>query len=534
MKKRLVTGLGLVLLILAITAIVVIKNLDAIVMNQKLINEQDIIIGKYNEMLFQIKGAQAELYRHQAGYTRNIDEIVTYIESFDENMDFLSGQYLGHLKDVACLQCHARIQENLTSLNEIFSEIKSLIRDYKEDVSILITTDDVSQIRSLEDETTQRGSIVTGKLEKIRHAADRMRDEIKNKRNMLIKKSRMVILISIIFAILSSTAVFITVIRGITLPVNSLIKGIQTIASGNFSHRVSIYTKDEIGFMAEAFNNMAERLSTIMEEKDALLKTLRGFNEELEEKIKEATEKLRLTQENMVRAETLAAIGTLAAGVSHEISTPLNTIIGFVQLTISEMDDNSPLKGNLKVIEQEVMRCKKIVQGLLDFARPQKHEEKTTDMNNIINETLSLVEYQPSMKKIIIKRDLCKELNYIVVDPLQLKQVLLNIILNAVQAMPEGGEISVMTCNKDEGIEISISDSGTGILEEERQKIFQPFYTTKKDGTGLGLSISYGIIKEHGGEIFVESKLGKGTTFRIFLPGQHRLCDKKESKWHGY
>lgn len=527
MKKRLVKGLGLVLLILTLTAIVVIKNLDAIVANQKLINEQDIIIGKYNEMLFQIKGAQAELYRHQAGYTRNIDDLVTFIESFDENMDFLSEQYSGHLNDVACMQCHSRIRENLTSLNEIFSEIKSLISDYKKDVSILITTDDISQIRSLEDDITQRGSIITGRLEEIRHAADRMRDEIKNKRNMLIKRSRMVILISIIFAIVSSTAVFITVIRGITLPLNSLIKGIQTIASGNFSHRVRMDTKDEIGFMAEAFNNMAERLSIIMEEKDALLRTLRGFNEELEEKVKEATDKLRLAQENMVRTETLAAIGTLAAGVSHEISTPLNTIIGFTQLTIAETDDNSPIKGDLKVIEQEAMRCKKIVQGLLDFARPQRHEEGLIDINNIINETLLLIEYQPSMKMVLIKRDLNREINLIEADPLQLKQVLLNIILNAVQAMPEGGEINVMTRNKDKGVEILISDTGTGILEEERQKIFQPFYTTKKDGTGLGLSISYGIIKEHGGEIFVESEPNKGTIFRIFLPGQHRFCDKK-------
>ncbi|GER92819.1 hypothetical protein A45J_0547 [hot springs metagenome] len=131
MKKKLITGLGLVLLIFTIGAMVVIKNLDTIVMNQRLINEQDIIIGKYNEMLFQIKGAQAELYRHQAGYSRNIDDLVSYIEAFDENMDFLSRQYSGHLNDVACMQCHAKIEERLTSLQGIFSEMKTLIKDYK-------------------------------------------------------------------------------------------------------------------------------------------------------------------------------------------------------------------------------------------------------------------------------------------------------------------------------------------------------------------------------------------------------------------
>ncbi len=530
MKRKLILGLGLALLIFTIGAMIVIKNLDTIVMNQSLINEQDLIIGKYNEMLFQMKGAQAELYRHQAGYTRNIDDLVNYIEAFDENMNFLSKQYDMHLRDVACMQCHSRVEERLISLKGIFSEIKDLIRDYKEDVSILITTDDTVQIRLLEDTATKTGNTITGQLEKIKHAAGKMRDEIKNKRNVLIKRSRMVIFISILLTFAFSLAIYIAVIRGITMPVNSLIKGIQTIASGDFSQRVNIkkgspknrkifWGSDEIGFMADAFNTMAERLSAMDMEKDRLLHALQGFNEELEKKVREATEKLRLTQENMVRAETLAAIGTLAAGVSHEISTPLNTIIGFVQLTISEIDDNSPIKGDLKVIEQEAMRCKKIVQGLLNFAKPQKHEERLTDINNIINETLSLIEYQPSMKKIVIKRDLDKRLASVEADPMQLKQVFLNLILNSVQAMPEGGELKITTRNTGEGIEAVVSDTGTGIPEEEQQKIFQPFYTTKEDGIGLGLSIIYGIIKEHGGDIFIESSREKGASFRVFFHG---------------
>lgn len=528
MKRKLVLGLGLALLIFSIGALVVIKNLDTIVINQNLINEQDLIIGKYNEMLFQMKGAQAELYRHQAGYSRNIDDLVNYIESFDDNMDFLSKQYSSHHRDIACMQCHPKIEERLTSLTGIFSEIKNLIKDYKEDVSILITTDDESQIRFLESAATLKGNTITGLLEKVRHAADKMRDKIKNKRNILIKRSQIAIFATIFLTLIFSLIIFIAVIRGITTPVNSLITGIQKIASGDFSQRVDVNTKDEIGFMAKAFNDMTEKLSNMNKEKDRLLHTLRGFNEELEKKVKEATEKLRLTQENMVRAETLAAIGTLAAGVSHEISTPLNTIIGFVQLTISEMDDDSPIKGDLKVIEQEAMRCKKIVQGLLNFAKPQKHEERLTDINNMINETLSLIEYQPSMKKIVIKKDMDTKLVLIEADHLQLKQVFLNIILNAVQAMPEGGELKIMTRNANGGVEAVISDTGAGIPDEDRKKIFQPFYTTKKDGTGLGLSISYGIIKEHAGEIYVESDAGRGSIFRIFLPSRI-LTDDREA-----
>ncbi|OGW20820.1 MAG: hypothetical protein A2077_02265 [Nitrospirae bacterium GWC2_46_6] len=523
MKKKLILGLGLVFLISAISAIVVIKNLDNIVVNQKLIHEQDIIIGKYNEMLFQMKGAQSELYRHQAGYSRNIDDLVNYIESFDDNTDFLSRQYSSHHRDIACMQCHSKIEERLTSLSAIFSEIEGHIKQYKQDMSILITTNDRSQMRILEKTATQKGNTIIGLLEKIRHAADKMRDEIKNKRNILINRSRNMISITIAFGFILSMAIFIVVIKGITGPINALISGIQKIAGGDFSQRVEVRTKDEIGFMAEAFNNMTEKLSTIMAEKDGLLKTLQGFNEELEKKVKEATEKLRLAQENMVRTETLAAVGTLAAGVSHEISTPLNTIIGFTQLTLSELDDANPVKGDLRVIEQEAVRCKRIVQGLLNFAKPQKYEEKLTDINNIIEETISLIEYQPSMKKIVIKKNFDKDLVSIEADPMQLKQVFLNLILNAVQAMPEGGDLIITTGNADKDIEISISDTGAGIPEEEQQKIFQPFYTTKKEGTGLGLSISYGIIKRHGGEIFIKSSQGSGTTFRISIPAKQNV-----------
>ncbi|MBI5212611.1 MAG: HAMP domain-containing protein, partial [Nitrospirae bacterium] len=539
---KLIFGLGLALFIFAVSAMVVVKNLDNIVANQRLINEQDLIIGKHSEMLFQMKGAQAELYRHQAEYTRNIDDLVNYIEEFDENMAFLSRQYSTHLNDIACMQCHSKIEERLTSLSGIFSEIKTHIKDYKEDVSILITTNDTSQIKSLENTATMKGNTIIGLLEKVRHAADKMRGEIKNKRNILIQRSRTIIFVTIFLTVAFSVLIFIAVIRGITAPVNSLIKGIQKIGAGDFSQRVDVHTKDEIGFMAEAFNNMTRQLNAMNKEKDGLLHALKEFNEELERKVKEATEELRLAQENMVRTETLAAVGTLSAGVSHEISTPLNTILGFTQLIISEMDDDNPAKGDLKVIEQETVRCKRIVQGLLDFARTPRHEEKLMDINGILDETLTLMEYQPSMKKIIVKKDMDSRLMQIEADHLQLKQVFLNIILNATQAMPEGGELKIATRNTGGGIEAFISDTGIGILEEDRKKIFQPFYTTKKDGTGLGLSISYGIIKKHGGEIYVERAAGGGTAFRIFLPskavrdnqGASLKTADEENRWHGY
>src|SRR3990172_8860585 len=181
MRKKLIIGLGLVLFISAVSAIVVIKNLNNMIANQKLINEQDVIIGKYNEMLFQMKGAQSELYRHQAGYSRNIDDLVNYIDVFDDNIVFLSRKYSSHHHDIQCMQCHSQIEERLTSLSEIFSGIESHIKQYKQNVSIFITTDDKSQLGILENAATEKGSVIIGLLERIRHAADKMRGEIKNK-----------------------------------------------------------------------------------------------------------------------------------------------------------------------------------------------------------------------------------------------------------------------------------------------------------------------------------------------------------------
>ncbi len=518
MKKKLIIGLGLVFFISAVSAVVVIKNLNNMIVNQELINEQDVIIGKYNEMLFQMKGAQSELYRHQAGYSRNIDDLVNYIDAFDDNMTFLSRKYSSHHHDIQCMQCHSQIEERLTSLSGIFSGIEKHIKQYKQNVSILITTDDKSQLGILENAATERGNVIIGLLEKIKHAADKMRGEIKNKRNLLIDRSRSMITLTIAFAFAFSIAISLAVYRGITVPVNSLIKGIRKIASGDFQQRVTVRTKDEIGFMAQAFNDMTEQLHVMNREKDVLLQTLKEFNEDLEKSVEGATKELRLAQENMVRTETLAAIGTLAAGVSHELSTPLNSILGFAQLTISEMDDGSPVKGDLRLIEQEAMRCRRIVQGLLNFARPPIYETKLTDINRVIDDTITLVEYQPAMKKIILKRELDGALAPIDADPLQLKQVFLNLILNAIQAMPNGGELKLETGSTPNGVEAVISDTGAGISEEEKKKIFQPFYTTKPDGTGLGLSITYGIVKEHGGEIYVESSPGRGTKFKMLLP----------------
>ncbi|ADU64782.1 ATP-binding region ATPase domain protein [Desulfurispirillum indicum S5] len=518
MKKKLFVGLGLAMLLFIMGALMVLRHLETIIVNQGIASEQNVIISIYNEMLYFMRSAQAELYRHQAGYSRNIDDLVTYIESFENNRHILSSQYQNHFGDVTCMQCHPRIEQRLLSVNNIFSDIDELLEEYKRDVSVLITTRDPLQRQIREQMATQNGQIITSALETAHHAAHEMWLEVHSNSNRIIERSRHAILLSIAFTLLFCASIFLVVIRGITRPVQNLIGGIQTISRGDFSQRVEVKTRDEIGIMAEAFNTMAERLDRIHREKDSLLQELQELNENLEHRVEQATAALRETQAQMVRAETLAAVGTLAAGVSHEVSTPLNAITGFCRIMLEEVDESHPLYEDLKVVEQEALRCRRIVQSLLQFARVPSHSTSLACVNELLDETMTLVSYQTATKGITIDRDFSSDLPDVSADPMQLKQVLLNIVLNAIQAMEGRGRLHIRTFTLRDTVMIAITDSGPGIPAEQQQKIFQPFYTTKSGGTGLGLAISYGIIKEYGGDILLESAPGKGTTVTITLP----------------
>jgi two-component system NtrC family sensor kinase len=224
----------------------------------------------------------------------------------------------------------------------------------------------------------------------------------------------------------------------------------------------------------------------------------------------------------MVRAETMAAIGTLSSGISHELSTPLSVVLNMAQLVKQDIRDNPALLKDIEVIEYEANQAIKITRSLLGFARSTKSKKEITQVNDVLEDLFKILEFQPKARSIRLINELDPNLTPIQAGAGQLRQVCLNVILNAVQAMPEGGELRVATriCRGPlfEGVEIAFSDTGVGIPMEQIKKIFQPFFTTKEEGTGLGLAITYGIVREHNGKIEVESAEGRGTTFRIFLP----------------
>ncbi len=258
-------------------------------------------------------------------------------------------------------------------------------------------------------------------------------------------------------------------------------------------------------------------------------RNLEKTNHELENALKS----LKETQAQLIQAEKMAAVGQLAAGVAHELNNPLGGILGYSQFALEKLnqkqvchftgEDNATLLQYLKDIEQQTKRCRSIIQSLLKFSRASRKEEfEPTDIHAILKETFAFTRHQLERNKVRLVERLTDYLPQINGHPSQLQQVFTNLILNALQAMPRGGTLTVASrVNEDlKTVELRFADTGTGISQENLDKIFEPFYTTKMvgEGTGLGLSVSYGLIKNHGGEIKVESTQNQGTTFTVILP----------------
>jgi len=252
-----------------------------------------------------------------------------------------------------------------------------------------------------------------------------------------------------------------------------------------------------------------------------LLEQSKKIYKELEKSHKElqiSHQALEQAQAQLIRTEKLASIGQLAAGVAHEINNPLGTIMIYAHLLLKNFDKDDPKREDVELIISEANRAKEIVQGLLSFARETKLKPGPVNVNDLLEDVLGLVINQSLFHNIKIEKKIDDTLPTIVADETKLKQVFLNIILNAAQAMEGSGRLIITTTKDKKYIKIRIQDTGPGIPPEVIANLFSPFFTTKEKGTGLGLAISYGIIERHKGKIDVETELGKGTIFTINLP----------------
>ncbi len=245
--------------------------------------------------------------------------------------------------------------------------------------------------------------------------------------------------------------------------------------------------------------------------------------EQLNRELQEQQQHLRKVQEQLFRSDRLATVGELAAGLAHELRNPLAGVSGALHVLEGQLPDEDSRHALLAEIQVQIARMNKTLTDLLWHARPPTAEYHPMNVNEIVEQSLWFLPMS-SGSGIEIVKQLQPDLPLLRLDPNLLQQALLNILVNAHQAMPNGGRLTVSTClrpdlaRKEEAVEVAVSDTGIGIPEEHRSRIFQPFFTTKAEGTGLGLSIATKIIEQHEGRITVEGELGKGTTFRIALP----------------
>jgi len=327
------------------------------------------------------------------------------------------------------------------------------------------------------------------------------------------------------FVLVASLFVSFFVHRMVYVPLRDLENGAKRISSGNLDQLIPVRSDDEFGRLATSFNSMTVALR---ESQLELLEAART----LEHKVQERTRQLHVAQAEAARGEKLASVGMLAAGIAHELNNPLTGVLTFSHLIRQKMPDGSPDAEDMDLVIRETKRCAAIIRRLLDFARDKAPEKKFADINRVIEETVRFVERPAHLRDIEIKLDLDRELPQIWIDEDLIKQVIMNMLVNAQHAIDEEGSITVrsrrlreprrLEPDKEPGpmAEISVIDTGCGISEKNLQRIFDPFFTTKEvgKGTGLGLSVSYGIVSAHGGSIEVDSKVGEGSTFRIYLP----------------
>ncbi len=372
----------------------------------------------------------------------------------------------------------------------------------------------------------------------------------------LMESQRMILIWVILDAVVLIVFGSFLLSRVLVTPLKELVQLTQKISEGDFSQMIEVHSRNEIGQLISSFNRMIERLKENQESLDNHLDSLEAANRQLKQ-----------AQEELIRTEKLASIGRFAAGVAHEVGNPLGAILGYTGILLKNGIDREESKDYLRRIEKEIERINRIVRELLDFSRPSKFEIRDLEVNKVVENTLSLISYQKNFKNIQTRLNLQPNLPMIKGDESQLSQVLINIILNGADAMPDGGTLEIQSgeyvvgdsfpspsrvhrpyarrrkgdpvesdyfhlrktdpiaalltkfSRGDRLVRIRISDTGVGIKKEDLERIFDPFFTTKSPdkGTGLGLSISLRIVESMGGEIRVESDIGKGSTFKLYF-----------------
>lgn len=338
----------------------------------------------------------------------------------------------------------------------------------------------------------------------------------------LAESERQMVVASVIFMLVIAGISGFFIWRVVRLPVRKLIQGTKEISSGHLDYRIDIRSEDEIGQLAHSFNQMTNELEKARDE-------ITDWSNTLERKVEEKTEELKKVQSQVIQIEKMASLGKLAATVAHELNNPLEGMLTYLRLQVKRLkkgamkpEDVEAILQDLNFVSEQTIRCGNIVKNLLLFSKKQVGEFAIEEINKIIGKSLGLVQHHFQIHSITLEQHLMDEDTTLVCDGQQLQQAFLALLVNSVEAMPEGGVLRVESkyLSGTDEIQVFISDTGVGVAEEDLPHLFEPFFSRKKNerGVGLGLSVVYGIVERHGGRIDVQTKTNRGTTFTITLP----------------
>ncbi len=321
-------------------------------------------------------------------------------------------------------------------------------------------------------------------------------------------------------AIVSVSGIFLWIV--VNRPVNKLIQGTREIMEGNLAYHIPVQTHDEMGSLATSFNTMTEELQRANGE-------IREWTQTLEHRVEEKTDELKRAQTGMIQMEKMVSLGKLAATVAHELNNPLEGILTYAKLLQKRLRSDLPgpetvveMRQELALIADETARCGAIVKNLLLFSRQRVGDFSPSDVRTIMLQSIKLIEHHLKMHNITLCDETGTDALIFICDEQQIKQALLALEINSVEAMPEGGTLTIglNRTASPPSFSIRISDTGSGIPQDILPRIFEPFFTTKEggNGVGLGLSVVHGIVERHGGTIDVRSRTDEGTTFTITFP----------------
>jgi len=347
----------------------------------------------------------------------------------------------------------------------------------------------------------------------------------------LAESSRRMIVYTACALLLIAPLSWFLVWRIVGVPVTALRRGTEQLAAGDLGYQIDVQSKDEIGQLADSFNDMSRQLQSEHTQNLA-------FTHTLEQRVEQKTRELKRAHEHALHTEKMASIGKMAAVLAHEINNPLSGILTYAKLLRKWIDREETERqktpgepgvrryreicDSLDLIANESRRCGDLVRNLLTFSRTTPMNLQATDLNQVIERSLRLVQHQLDLASIQVQLQLDPNLPQVLCDAAQIEQVILALVMNAMDALPQGGNLWITTSFSREHscVRILVRDDGSGIAPEILPHLFEPFLTTKETGrgVGLGLAISHSILERHNGSIEVESEIGRGTTFTVTLP----------------